>query len=83
MIIVDKNYFVHKVILNIHVFRSARLQRDENGNATALAKRMDKIAKEYDGIWSINDDEIAKVEKLIEISIQEEDFYDDLIVNTK
>lgn len=69
--------------MNGIVLRSARLKRDENGNTITITKRMDKIAKEYDGIWSINEDDIAEVEKLIEIAAQEEEFYDDLIANTK
>lgn len=69
--------------MNGIVLRSARLKRDENENTITITKRMDKIAKEYDGIWSINEDDIAEVEKLIEIAAQEEEFFDDLIVNTK
>lgn len=57
------------------------MKQDENGNT--ITKRMDKIAKDYDGIWSINEDDIAEMMKLIEIDMQEEEFYEDLIANTK
>ncbi|XP_055309300.1 augmin complex subunit dgt3 [Sitodiplosis mosellana] len=61
----------------------ARLKQDENVKTTTLAKRMDKIAKEYNGIWSVNEDDIVEVEKRIEIATQEEEFYDDLIAKAK
>lgn len=59
------------------------MKQDGNGNTITLAQRMDKIAKEYDGIWSINENDIAEVEKLIEIATQEEELYDDLYTKTK
>lgn len=80
------SYFIDQcnaIIVNGIVLRSARLKQDENGNTTTITKRMDKIAKEYDGIWSINEDELAEMMELIEIDMQEEEFYDDLIANTK
>lgn len=57
------------------------MKQDEKGNT--ITKRMDKIAKDYDGIWSINEDDIAEMMELIEIDMQEEEFYEDLIANTK
>lgn len=63
--------------------RRARLSQIENENTTILAKRKDKIAKEYDGIWSINEDDIAELEKNIEIATQEDELYDDLIAKAK
>lgn len=44
---------------------------------------MENIEKEYNGIWSIDEDEIAELEKQIEIISQEEEFYEDLIAKAK
>lgn len=44
---------------------------------------MDKIAKKYDGIWSINEDDIDELDKNIEIATQEEELYDDLVAKAK
>ena len=44
---------------------------------------MDKIAKKYDSIWSINEDDIDELDKNIEIATQEEELYDDLVAKAK
>lgn len=46
-------------------------------------QRMDHIAKEYDGIWSINDDKITEFQQLIDIANKEEEYYDDVVNKTK
>lgn len=61
----------------------ARFKADENKNKIPLTKRMQNIDKEYDGIWSITEDDVTELEKLIEIYNQEEEFYDDLIAKAK
>lgn len=44
---------------------------------------MANIAKEYDGIWSISEDDIAELETQIEIIGKKEEYFDDLIAKTK
>lgn len=61
----------------------ARLEKDSNAIATNLDERLNKIANEYAGIWSVGRDELDDLEKMIEIISQEEDLFDDLIAKTK
>lgn len=44
---------------------------------------MSKIAGEYDGIWSISEDDIVELEKQIEIISKKEEYFDDLVAKTK
>lgn len=44
---------------------------------------MEKISRKFEGIWSVDEDEIAELEQLIDIVSQEDEFYDDLIAKAK
>lgn len=44
---------------------------------------MANIGDEYEGIWSISDDDITELEKQIEIIGKKEEYFDDLIAKAK
>lgn len=44
---------------------------------------MDKIGREYEGIWSITEKTISDLDKQIELVNQEEDFFEDLIIRAR
>lgn len=48
-----------------------------------VAGEKEKIAKQYEGIWSISNDDIVNLEKEIEINSQIEECYDELNTRSK
>ncbi|XP_031636892.1 augmin complex subunit dgt3 [Contarinia nasturtii] len=71
------------VLTDEELVELARLKREENENTITLDQRKENISREFDGIWSINEDEIAELEQLIDVVSQEDEFYDDLIAKAK
>lgn len=77
------DYLPLLIIKIVDSFRLARQKCDKNGNGITIAERMDNIADEYEGIWSISEDDIVELEKHIKIISQKEEEFDDLIAKAK
>lgn len=59
------------------------MERNKNENTTSLTERMDKIAKQYNGIWLITEDKLSDLRDAIDIESQREEQIDNLISSTR
>lgn len=59
------------------------MTRNKHEHTASLTERMEAIAKQFDGIWSITEDKLSNLKDAIEIHSQKEEHHDNIIAKTR